>query len=339
MFLSMIIPVYNTEKYLAECLDSCLSQDLPYDDYEIICINDGSKDGSLDILRSYEARYPNIIVIDQPNGGVSAARNAGLDAARGEFVWFIDADDLIRSHVLKLLMSALEEHGCDRLSFNNLYFFTETLSAQEKKQLAEGTLHSNGTHGDGEVWSSLYRRSLLTAHHVRYHEGVAYGEDLLFMYEWNLIPHKKASISDLIYLQRRNSGSAIANSRSRRSVDSDYLGASTMKPYFLKECAGGTPRTETCFIFSHFVKCAMLTLAYADRATWNRGRRRFADAGLFPIRMPRSYKPYRTPNMDKQNIFMRTQNYFYQISYTTYGAWMLRFFCQTRQTLIKLLRK
>lgn len=339
MFLSMIIPVYNTETYLAECLDSCLSQDLPQDDYEIICINDGSRDGSLDILRSYEARYPNVIVIDQPNGGVSAARNAGLDAAQGEFVWFIDADDLIRSQVLKLLMSALEAHGCDRLTFNNLYLFDETLSAQEKQKLADGTLQPNGTHGDGVIWSSLYRRSLLTEHHVRYREGVAYGEDLLFMYEWNLIPHQKAAIPDLIYLQRKHGGSAVSNSRTRRSLDSDYLGASAMKPYFLKECAGGTPRDETCFTFSYFVKCAMLTLAYADRDTWNRGRRRFADAGLFPIRMPRSFKPYRTPNMARQSIFTRLQNHFYQIAYTTYGAWMLRFFCQTRQTLIRLLRK
>ena len=117
MFLSMIIPVYNTEKYLAECLDSCLAQDFPYDDYEIICVNDGSKDGSLDILRSYEARYPNIIVIDQPNGGVSAARNAGLDAARGDYIWFIDADDFIQESVLAEIKALTAEKSPERLTF------------------------------------------------------------------------------------------------------------------------------------------------------------------------------------------------------------------------------
>ena len=73
MFLSFIVPVYNTEKYLEECLDSLLTQDIPYDDYEIVCVNDGSTDGSCKILKAYSERYSNIVVVDKENGGLSSA--------------------------------------------------------------------------------------------------------------------------------------------------------------------------------------------------------------------------------------------------------------------------
>lgn len=88
MFLSFIIPVYNTEAYLEECLQSILNQDIPANDYELVCINDGLKDGSLDILRRYKRTYPNITVIDQENGCVCRARNTGLRAAKGEYIWY-----------------------------------------------------------------------------------------------------------------------------------------------------------------------------------------------------------------------------------------------------------
>lgn len=339
LFLSIIIPVYNAERYLCECLDSCLAQDLPASDYEIICVNDGSGDRSPDLLRTYGSRFPNVTVIDQPNGGVSAARNAGLELARGDYIWFIDADDLIRPHCLKRLREALDRIGCDRLTFPDLYRFTETLSGQERQQYADGTLRSNTTYNDAVIWTSLYRRSLLQEHRVRFREGVAFGEDLIFLYEWNLIPHEKASIPDLIYLQRLNAASAVANSRSRRSVDSDFLGAAAMKPYYLGERAAGTLRSETCMVLSHFVKCAMLTLAYADHDTWRRERRRFAQAGLFPVSMPRGYKPYRQPHGAGASIAHRIHDYLYGIAYTTHGARMLRLFCQTRQMLARLRKK
>ena len=88
MFLSFIVPVYNVEQYVGECLDSLLDQDIPREDYEIICVNDGSTDESLAVLRQYADRHTNIRVIDKPNGGVASARNAGFDAARGEYIWY-----------------------------------------------------------------------------------------------------------------------------------------------------------------------------------------------------------------------------------------------------------
>ena len=82
--LSIIVPVYNVEKYLKDCLDSLLDNNFPYTDYEIICVNDGSTDGSGDILDEYAERYENIVVINQENSGVSVARNKGLLVAKGK---------------------------------------------------------------------------------------------------------------------------------------------------------------------------------------------------------------------------------------------------------------
>lgn len=95
--LSIIIPVYNTEEYLPRCLNSCLEQDLPANEYEIIAINDGSSDNSLQILNAYALKYPNIRVI---NRGLGATRNRGLNLAIGEYIWFVDSDDWVLENCL-----------------------------------------------------------------------------------------------------------------------------------------------------------------------------------------------------------------------------------------------
>lgn len=106
--LSIIIPVYNTEAYLSRCLDSCLHQDLSMDQYEIIAVNDGSTDRSLEILKDYERQYTNIHVYSQENKRQGAARNYGLTKASGEYIWFVDADDWIANNCLRKLSSSLD---------------------------------------------------------------------------------------------------------------------------------------------------------------------------------------------------------------------------------------
>ena len=105
--ISVIIPIYNMERYLARCLDSVLNN--TYRNLELICVDDGSKDRSLEILREYEAKDSRIIVIAKENGGVSSARNAGLDRMTGQFVTFIDPDDFVHPQYVELLYAALLE--------------------------------------------------------------------------------------------------------------------------------------------------------------------------------------------------------------------------------------
>ena len=99
ILVSIIIPVYNASKYLYRCLDSILNQ--TFRDFELILINDGSTDNSLEILREYETKDSRIIVIDKPNEGVSAARNQGIEIAKGEYIMFCDSDDYVEMELQK----------------------------------------------------------------------------------------------------------------------------------------------------------------------------------------------------------------------------------------------
>lgn len=109
--VSVIVPVYNTEKYLERCLNSILNQ--TYSDYEIILVNDGSKDNSLEICNNYKSKHNNIIVIDKENGGLSSARNAGIEIAKGKYITFIDSDDYIAPTMIEDLHNEITNSGSD----------------------------------------------------------------------------------------------------------------------------------------------------------------------------------------------------------------------------------
>lgn len=208
MFLSFIVPVYNAETYIGECLHSLLEQDIPKEDYQIICVNDGSKDGSLSILRSFEKKHPNIVVIDKKNGGVTTARNAGLSAARGDYIWFIDADDLVKANCLSQLRALATASSCDRLAFG-AYQFIDALTDAEKELSAQNRLPVNTPWYDAVVWRCLLRREFLQKHNIyfRYPE-LTHGEDGLFMYEVTLLNPETVVIEDVLYFYREHSGSA-----------------------------------------------------------------------------------------------------------------------------------
>jgi len=206
MFLSIIIPVYNAEKYIGSCLDSLLAQDIS--DYEILCVNDGSRDGSAAILEEYARQHAGIQVIHKENGGVTSARNAGLEAAKGDFIWFVDADDLIKENTLGTLRSLAA--GKDRVIFG-AYEFTDALSEEELALSRDNSLSTNTSFYDSVVWRSLLRRDFLIQNGLcfRYPE-LTHGEDGLFMYEVTLRDPDSVETEEVIYFYRLHSGSAEA---------------------------------------------------------------------------------------------------------------------------------
>jgi glycosyltransferase involved in cell wall biosynthesis len=136
--LSIVIPIYNVEKYLAKCIESVLNQDIPTDEYEIILINDGSTDSSLQIAEKFVQMHPYIRLISQENQGLSAARNRGLDESKGEYVWFIDSDDWIQTDILKQLLLLCVFNELDMLSINRIRVSSltkETYISQKSKYL------------------------------------------------------------------------------------------------------------------------------------------------------------------------------------------------------------
>ena len=192
--LSIIVPVYNIEAFLPESLDSLakIQFDAPY---EVIVIDDGSSDGSLAILRAWEETHNQLRVITGPNGGVSRARNAGLDAAKGKYITFVDGDDTVEPDFFRTAVREMEEGGWDlvqgnaRFIKNNKLFRVQPgsdgvpdgrLETEDPEQLMEWFF------GNSEVimlcvWGKVYRRELLE--NVRFIPDVRIAEDQKFVFD------------------------------------------------------------------------------------------------------------------------------------------------------------
>ena len=128
--ISVIIPVYNVEKYLRECLNSVINQTM--EDIEIICVNDGSTDGSLDILKEYANNDNRLKIVDKKNTGLGPSRNVGLDYISGEYVMFLDSDDMLRNNACEIAYEKIKESNSDILSFG-WHVFTDTDNPGYKK--------------------------------------------------------------------------------------------------------------------------------------------------------------------------------------------------------------
>lgn len=147
--ISIIIPVYNVEKYLAKCLDSILVGNAFTG--QVICVNDGSTDGSAAILEEYAQKYPNIEIITQLNVGLSAARNAGIKAAKGEYICFVDSDDYWEENVLGGLMEQVERDKLDVLRFKYQNVRIKNEGVNELKN--EGCLFTEGIYFEDTDWT------------------------------------------------------------------------------------------------------------------------------------------------------------------------------------------
>lgn len=212
MKFSIIIPVYNVEKYIERCLLSILSQD--YSDYEIIVVDDGSKDRSGEICDRFAQKYDNINVVHIPNGGVSNARNTALMRVRGEYVWFIDSDDYIESNALKIIESYIEKH--DDM---DLLIFDANVVDEEGRNTGEITCdlpcgqsmrfetHKDFVFVNTSLWNRIYRTEVIRNNQLLFEQNITIAEDLLFNYKYLLECQNVYYEKDALYyyIQRRNS--------------------------------------------------------------------------------------------------------------------------------------
>ena len=184
--VSIIIPVYNVEKYLRECLDSAINQTLK--DIEIICINDGSTDSSLEILREYQAKDDRITVIDKQNEGLSATRNLGINLAKGEYISFLDSDDFIDLDFCEKLYNAAVKYRAD-IACANLYRISEQKNYYIIKYYRHKCTQSPRLKyvyakipQNNYVTNRIYERKKLIASKVRFEEGITF-EDIEFSHK------------------------------------------------------------------------------------------------------------------------------------------------------------
>ncbi|WP_418697883.1 glycosyltransferase [Bacteroides sp.] len=170
-WLSFIVPIYNAEKYLSECVESLLHQNFPLEKYEIILFDDGSTDSSLQIAMNYAKEYANIRVLTHPNIGVSETRNAALKEAVGEYIWYVDSDDYIAENVLTSMWEKTKQTHIDMLLFNSVRFKGDKYWRVERFVVGESSIKDGKKafidfYYETVLWNKLFRREFLVKNNL-----------------------------------------------------------------------------------------------------------------------------------------------------------------------------
>jgi len=199
---SIIIPIYNVEQYLPKCLDSLVNQ--TYADIEIICVNDGSPDNSLQILKKYASKDERIKIINQENQGVSIARNVGINNATGDYILFVDADDWIETNTCNILNKNIEKNNLDLIIFN-AYIAKNNQCNLGFRCNQESIMYSS-------MWSICYKREFLNQNNIRFPQNIKIAEDHVFRLNALSCSKNIKILQDYLYYylaDRENSASKI----------------------------------------------------------------------------------------------------------------------------------
>lgn len=216
--LSIIVPVYNVELFVGRCLESCVNQDIAFDDYEIIVVNDETPDNSMDVVKEYCLRYPHIRIVNRKNGGLSAARNTGLKEAQGKYVWFIDSDDRIEHNCLGHLITKLETDNLDVLCFGLKLDFPDghtiihpvVHDGNEKIHTGRRFICSVGV--APAAWAAIFRRDFLLDHNLTFYEGILH-EDQEFTPRAYCLANRIEYTDTPIYYYYQREGSIMKSKR------------------------------------------------------------------------------------------------------------------------------
>jgi len=223
--ISIIVPAYNAEKYLVQCIESILIQ--TYSNLEIILVDDGSKDRTGKICDDYQKKDERIKVIHQTNAGVSKARNTGLDAATGKYIMFIDADDFYERNSCEILYNAIHQKQADYVAGN--YIHTNANGEKWERPLFDQTQYGNFELSmkdykksifvmNSVVWNKIFNREFIERYQIRFIEG-AIAEDAIFSIDCYAHAKKAYYISDVVYNYRQNEN----NSSISTSCDRAYF--------------------------------------------------------------------------------------------------------------------
>lgn len=210
--ISIIVPVYNTRKFLEKCIDSVIKQD--FKNYELILINDGSTDGSLEICKKFANKYDFIKSVSQDNGGVSKARNTGLSLAEGKYVIFLDADDSIEINSLRTLFLEAEKNDSDMVigSYNKLRFSNKVGKVIRKNEcVTREEVWNDMNKYEGYIntpWAKLYRLEIIKENKLLFQEGRSIGEDYKFNRQYLQCINSNIIIIDKVVYNYRMGGLA-----------------------------------------------------------------------------------------------------------------------------------
>ena len=213
---SVIIPVYKAEKTLCRCVDSLLSQ--PHDHVEILLINDGSPDRSGELCQEYARNNTCIRYLEKRNGGVSSARNCGLDHAKGRYLLFVDSDDCVTQDYFSSIDAVLAEYDYDLVQFSN--YFTdgfrqtkrirESFKASTRKELFQKLIETFCEKKSNGPVAKVYSRSIVETHHIRFPEDMEVGEDRAFYIHYSLYINSFCISEHAIYIVNTENESSLS---------------------------------------------------------------------------------------------------------------------------------
>lgn len=222
-FISIIVPVYKVEKYIRVCVDSIICQN---GDWELILVDDGSPDGCPAICDEYAAKDERVRVIHKENGGVSTARNVGLDVARGEWIWFVDGDDFIKDYSIPQILSYINKYSdCDLVQMGMLYFtngsYNNKVSVKEylSKDKNDFLLQNVCFHNP----RMLFKRSLIEENKIRFTCGIKIAEDQEFQLKCMMKCNYPIQLPIESYVYRQRLDSATHNSDTEKRIVDDTL--------------------------------------------------------------------------------------------------------------------
>ena len=233
MLFSFILPCYNVGRYVAGCLDSIYAQDLPETDFEVICVNDCSTDNTREVILSYAAKHPNLTLIDHTeNLTAGGARNTGIQASKGEYIWFVDPDDAIKPASLQELYAKAKETGVDILFFN--YDDTD----ENLKVLREDKTYPDSDVCNGQefvlkyfkdrfatfgiIWREIYRAAFLRETGIQY-PIMRKAQDVVFLWKVMLRAERVCSVSKAYYTYRSNPYSVTKHQTAAKVAFSDRI--------------------------------------------------------------------------------------------------------------------
>ncbi|WP_149275492.1 glycosyltransferase [Pareuzebyella sediminis] len=222
MLLSVIVPIFNVDQYVARCLDCLLQQDLTEDEYEILIMDDGSSDQSYTIAKRYADRFKNIYLFQQFNSGPCIARNTLLNRARGEYIYCLDADDLIAFDALGVLVRLAKEHSLDIIGFNTLvtqriesFEPIISISMPSESKICSGYQYLERNPSIRfEIWWYIVKTSLLRDHHINFGEN-QYNGDVLFTLKTFSLAKRIAHIPIAVHCYFQSKGSIMRNTENR----------------------------------------------------------------------------------------------------------------------------
>jgi glycosyltransferase involved in cell wall biosynthesis len=231
--LSFILPCYNVDRYIADCLNSIYAQDLSEDEYEVICVNDCSADGTRSVISEYASRHPNLKLIDHSeNLTAGGARNSGINVARGEYIWFVDPDDMIKPGCVDELIERMEKGKLDLLMFNfedvdeNLNPIKEELFLGDSEVMTGQEYVLSRFKGRfgllGIVWRCIFRTQFIYENQLAY-PLIRKSQDVVFIWKAILKARRLQSVKSIYYTFRINPHSVTHISRTAVVVFSERV--------------------------------------------------------------------------------------------------------------------